>query len=141
MSKKKLTKFKRKPLDIDDCRLTGILNSVAQSEASNEEGPEAKEKYVEVENALPADDNQGNQDANSLDVQANAFAISTKKNVKRIYLNQNLDFKLANETFETSQIPSHFRAALKEELSINEPNLNYKTKFNRAKHHHFQEQL
>ena len=108
MSKKKLTKFKRKPLDIDDCRLTGILNSVAQSEASNEEGPEAKEKYAEVENALPADDNQGNQDANSLDVQANAFAISTKKNVKRIYLNQNLDFKLANETLKRPKYQATF---------------------------------
>lgn len=55
MSKKKIEKFKRKPLNIDEYRLTGILNSVAQSEASNDEGPDAKEKFDEVENVLPAD--------------------------------------------------------------------------------------
>ena len=56
LSKEKLKPFKRKPLNMDEYRATGILASVAQSEGSNEEVPEAKAKYDEVENALPQEE-------------------------------------------------------------------------------------
>ena len=53
LSKEKLSKFKRKPLNIDEYRVSGLLKSVA-SEESNEETTEYKDKFDEVGYALPA---------------------------------------------------------------------------------------
>ena len=81
--------------------MTGIVESVnRQSETDEDVQPVQEEKQrEELDGILPSPNNQA-VDQELSDPMANAFQISTKQNVKRIYLNQNLDFDQVNETLK-----------------------------------------